>query len=281
MKIKNLPPLLCLIALFMNCNLEQEIEIELPEYERRFVVEAYLEPGQPLRLLLSRSAPFFEPFPLFEGQFIENTLIRDAEVRIHYKDSTFLLINRLTFDENKRKIYNYQHPFVVPEDYEHPFDLSITTRDGDRIRASTRLLPPVPIDSLVVEFKEQDSLARILTYLTDPSNETNYYRRLLHKGDLLNPPEQDFTLSDQVAENTLLFGTGFEYAPGDTLISTVYHLDPAYYDFIRSVQNADRANGNPFAQPSPVISNVESSDDRAIGIFTGLSFSRETIIVEP
>lgn len=274
-------PVLYLLIFFLSCNLEQEIEIELPAYEERVVVEAYLEPGQPLRLLLSRSAPFFDDFPVFEEQFIRNTLIRDAEVRILYKDSSFLLTNRLSFDENRRKIYNYQHPFVVPKDYENPFELSIHTKEGHRIRATTRLLSPVPIDSLVIEFKEQDTLARVLTYLTDPSGETNYYRRLLHKGSLLNAPEQDFTLSDRIADSTLLFGTGFDYAAGDTIISTVYHLDPAYYDFLRSVQNAEQANGNPFAQPSPIISNMENTDDLAIGIFTGLSYSRVTAIVNP
>ncbi len=269
-----------LILLCLGCDLEKEIDIELPDYEQRVVVEAYLEPGQPLRLLLSLSAPYFEKFPIFEGQFIENTLVSDAEVSIHYNGQTFQLNNRLIFDEERRKIYNYQHPFVVPEDYDRSFELDILTKAGVRIQASTRLLPPVPIDSLVVEFREQDTLARLLTYLSDPPAQDNYYRRLLHSGSLLNQPEQDFTTSDQIVEDILLFGTGFEYAAGDTLISSIYHLDIDYYNYLRSVQNAELANGNPFAQPSPIISNVKSDSEKVIGIFTGLSYFRKEVIVE-
>ena len=49
-------------ALLMGCNLEQEIELDLPEYDSRPVVECYLEAGKPFSLLLSQSSPYFDPF---------------------------------------------------------------------------------------------------------------------------------------------------------------------------------------------------------------------------
>ena len=63
---------------------------------------------------------------------------------------------------------------------------------------------------------------------------------------------------------------------GDTIISTLFHIDKAYYDFRESVQNAINSNGNPFGQPGVLKSNIEGG----LGIFTGLTFDRKTLIIE-
>lgn len=267
------------ILFLTGCNLEKEVEIDLPDYESRLVVECYLEPGKPITLLLNRSAPYFDPFPTFDQRFLENVLVNDAEIAIRFRGQTYPLSNELTFDPVTRKLYNYRSNTIIPEDYESPFQLSIQTPEGDSISASTRLVPVIPIDSLVVEFSDADSTkARLLTYLTDPPEQDNFYRRMLHLGELNNDPEQDFPASDRIVEDVLLFGTAFDYEEGDTLVSTIYHIEKAYYDFLESARTARSSNGNPFAQPSPIISNLHGNAD-AIGIFTGLSYDRREIIL--
>lgn len=270
------------VLLFNACgNLEKEILVELPDYDSQVVLECYLEPGRPFRLLLSRSASFFAPFPTQNDQFLENILEQDAEVIIRHKGEEIVLDNQLSFDPETGKVYNYTSSSLVPENYDQDFELDITTQSGQTIGAITRILPVVPIDSTVIIFGEdQDTLARTETYLTDDSQTANFYRRSVHLGSLQTEPEQDFVTDDEFLDSEkFFFGTANDYTVGDTLIFTIYHIDQTYFQFFRSLQQAILSNGNPFGQPSPIISTLEGTAD-AIGIFTGLSYDRVTTIIE-
>ena len=261
-----------------SCNLEQEVELNLPTYDSRLVVECYLEPDQPYRLLLSRSAAYFDSFPVFGSDFLDEIFVDEALVTITHRGKAVRLSNNPVLDREQEKVFNYWSPEKVPADFEEPFYLQIITAEDDTLRATTTLLPAVPIDSIVVEFQENDTLARVLTYLTDPPDTSNFYRRVLHEGSLQTRPEQDFPSDDRIVENILVYGTGFDYAPGDTLINTVFHIEPAYHDFLETINRATASNGNPFAQPSPIISNLFGTTE-AIGIFTGLSYDRRQTVI--
>ena len=275
--------LLALTSLALtSCNLEKEIEIELPDYQSQLVLECYLEPGQPFRLALTKSAAYFDPFPAPDNiaGFLQEILVPGAKVQIRHRNRSYTLNNILYFDAAGRRLYNYFSPTPVPLDTVEPFSLEVVTEDGKTITASTRILPIVPIDSAIIQFKERDTLARVLTYFTDPSSGTpNYFRRVLHLNSLDSIPLQDFTVDDRFVEKTFVFGSGYDYKPGDTLISTIYHIDEPYFRFQESLQRAVFGNGNPFAQASPLISNL-GGNAGAIGIFTGLRFSRVYSIVK-
>ncbi|MCI4649839.1 DUF4249 domain-containing protein [Phaeodactylibacter sp.] len=276
--------LMGLIAL-SACNLEQEVEIDLPEYEVRPVLEAYVEPGERYRLLLTLSAGYFAPLPSLDN-LLEELLLDSAEVSITHDGVTYQLENTLLFDPTTQKIYNYAAGpnDLVPTESDLPFELNITLPNGETIRAETRLLPQVEIDSVVIEFPETgnpgDTLARALTYFTDNPNTDNFYRRMLQLNSLDSLPEQDFVTDDRLVEDsTIAFGTGFNYKVGDTLITTLYHISEDYATFLESVDGAAAANGNPFGQPSPVISSLEGTAN-ALGVFTGLvSFRRNDIVM--
>ncbi|MCO6480646.1 MAG: DUF4249 domain-containing protein [Phaeodactylibacter sp.] len=260
------------------CDLEQEVDIELPEYESRLVVECYLEPGKPFSLLLSRSLPYFDPFPPLNQEFLERILVNNAEVKVFHDGKTYELKNRLDLNPFTLKVANYNSPESVPFDTLSPFELLITLADGGEITASTRILPVVRIDSLVVQFAEADTLARVLTYFTDNPEEDNYYRRMFHRSSLDSAALQDFTVDDRILEGTAVFGTGYDYAVGDTVIATLFHINRSYYEFLESLEDAVSSNGNPFAQPSPIISSLGGTAE-ALGIFTGISYDRQAIVL--
>jgi hypothetical protein len=261
------------------CDLEQEINLDLPVYESQVVVECYLEPGQPFQLLLSQSAAYFDPFPGATEDFIDQILMDDAEVAILHKGETIPLENGVFFNFFTGKLFNYQAVGqFVPADYNEDFELLITTADGQTITAKTQILAPVPIDSVVIEFDNQEENARALTYFADDLTTNNYYRRMLHQSSLDSLPDQDFALNDDFVENgSIVFGTGFDFERGDTVINTLFHIERDYFDFLNSLANAVASNGNPFGQPGVIKSNIEGN---AIGIFTGLSYDREMTIVE-
>ena len=271
----------CAFAAFLfSCgNLEKEIDLELPVHESQIVVECYLEPGQPFLLLLTKSAAYFDPIPTENFEFVEKILEDSAVVTIRHKGNEYVLRSELFFNPITKKLYNYYNPERVPEDFDNDFTLSITTKDGREVFAKTRILPVVPIDSVVVEFNpERDSLARVLTYLTEDPNMDNYYRRMLNVGSLDSIPDQDFTTNDDfVDDDVIIFGSGYDFKEGEKVINSIFHIDRAYYDFLESIFFSIDANGNPFGQPAAIKSNVQGD---AIGIFTGLSVSRMTTVIQ-
>jgi hypothetical protein len=281
MKLNILKFLLPVAVIFVltACNLSKVIEIELPEYEPQPVVEFYLEPGKPFRMLLTRSYAFFDNLGL-DSTFLQNTLIDGALVMVTYNGKTDTLKNQLTADFNPIKIFNYVGQQIVPATPGTEFLLNIRLAEGTEITATTKMLSVVPIDSVVIEFSADiDTLARAITYISDDLTQKNYYRRLLNYNSLDSFPDQDFVLTDQLSQTkTIAFGTGYELAVGDTVFNTIFHVSEEYYDFIESVQLAVAGNLNPFAQPSPIKSNVQGSAN-PIGIFAPLVFFRDTTIV--
>ncbi|HRI62572.1 MAG TPA: DUF4249 domain-containing protein [Saprospiraceae bacterium] len=268
------------VLAFFACNLSKEVEIVLPEYEGQPVVECYLEPGKPFRLLLSRSYAFFDEIAL-DSSFFQKTLLQGATVTIRYNGQTDTLYNIFSLDPSPLKVFNYTGLNIVPATVGLEYTLNITLPDNQgTITGNTIMLPLVPIDSNVVEFYQPgDTIARILTYVTDDPNTENYYRRLLNYYSLDSVPEQDFLASDRfLTSPSLAFGTGYELGEGDTVYNTVCHITKDYYDYYESVQLAIFGNLNPFAQPSPIKSNVTGSAN-PLGVFTCLVYDRDTIVI--
>jgi hypothetical protein len=267
------------VLFLMACNLTKDVEIDLPDYDRQPVVECYLEPGKPFRLLMTRSYAFFDKLGL-DSTFLENTLLDSALVTIRYNGQTDTLKNQLIADFNPIKIFNYSSQNLVPFSPGMEFVLHIRLADGGEIAGTTQMINRVPIDSVVVEFNPDiDSLGRMLTYITDDQNTENFYRRLLNYHSLDSVPDQDFLVTDRFSQTAqIAFGTGYELAVGDTVFNTIFHVTPAYYDFLESIQLAVSGNLNPFAQPSPIKSNVSGSAN-PIGIFAPLVYDRKMTIV--
>ncbi len=285
MKFQYILPVIFLISIFGACNLTNDVDLELPEYDRQPVLECYLEPGQPYQLLLTRSFEFFAPFDTSDGQFLENVIEQGATINITHDGKTVTLVEGLFFNPFTQKIFNYGSPEIVPEDFDNAFELEVILADGNTITSKTTIPVKVPIDSVVIEFESDaatDTMARALTYFTDPDpNIENRFRRQFHWNSLVDSSaQQDFLATDQFADNgRIVFGTGFDYPVGDTIWNTVFNMNRDYADFYESVIISVQSNGNPFGQPASIDSNLGGTAD-ALGIFTGLSYSREMTIIE-
>jgi Domain of unknown function (DUF4249) len=268
------------ITILTSCNLTKDVEIELPAYEAQPVVECYLEPGKPFRMLLTKSSYFFSQFNL-DSNFLQNTLLDSANVSISNGTETFVLRNDLVADFSPLKIFNYSSSEIVPATAGVTYTLSITLTDGRTVTAQTTMLPFVAIDSVVVQRSPTiDSISRMLTYVTDDQTQPNYYRRMINYGSLDSSARQDFTINDRISQTkTLAFGTGYDFVKGDTIFNTIFHIEKAYYDYKESIQNAIGGSLNPFAQPSQIVSNVSGSAN-PLGIFTCLVYDRKRTIVE-
>jgi hypothetical protein len=128
----------------------------------------------------------------------------------------------------------------------------------------------------VVERSPSDTgLYRVLAYMTDDLQSTNYYRRLFSINRLDTVPEQDFLVDDDLnATGLFVFGSGYQLKNQYISYNTIVHISKDYYDFLESVQLATAGNENPFQQPSPIKSNVHGTAN-PLGIFTSLVYDRE------
>lgn len=318
--IKYLFPFLCAFALIAACDLEREIDINLPEYNNELVLESYIEAGLPLRALVTESISYTElpsptpldentpivitsdgqqldPLPLsqlrtiiglegeealaqFEGfvNFIELIgLTSGATVKVSHNGQDYILEEGVYFDFDNIKIYNYGNPYIVPVDYDNPFSIEVNASQDRNATATTSMLAPVPIDSINYIFNSTDTLASVQTWITDDAAVDNYYRFMLHGSKLTDTLYQNASFNDRFFNgDDVPLGSNFNFGIGDTSIVTLFHIDEIYHDFLETYQAALFANGNPFAQPAQILTNVEGGR----GIFASLSYVRDTVIIE-
>jgi hypothetical protein len=284
-----------LSTIFYSCDsLERDIDLNLPEPERILTVECYLIAGEPYRVLLTETKGFFENLdacPLVKGAtvIIKHNGVSDTLREAFYfsdncpSDSLFGFIPY--FNADFTRFYNYGSNTICTADYDNDFELEVIDPQGNRHAiARTRFLRPVPISNMALNFK--DTMASLIVSAPDDINTVDFYRLMLHKGSLTDSagffnvckdPVFDLSIDDSRFFNNgvIAFGTGYDFNIGDTLISSIYHIEKEYHDFLETIADAESANFSPFAQPSRVLTNIQGGQ----GIFTTLSFSRDTVIV--
>ncbi len=265
---------LCAALLIFGCVPEKEVDINLPDYERALVVECVLEPGKPFRLLLSESVGFSEG--------LDTPFVEDALVIITHNGFQDTLHETFSFEPVGFKIFNYNSNNVVPEDYGAEYELYIKSADGREVRGTTKVMAPIPVDHLDLDYND-DSLASLTVHWQDRPGEENNYLVYIHRGTLYSADpdyegglEIDFTVNDVIGDGEMFtIGTFFSFKKGDTLIASVAEISAGYSEYLDSVDDAVSSNGNPFAMPGQILSTVSGG----IGVFTGFKMSRDTIIV--
>ncbi|WP_345164030.1 DUF4249 domain-containing protein [Nibribacter koreensis] len=266
---------LLMVAGLAACDMEQEIEVKLPVLPTQLVVECYLEEGKPIRLALSESAGYFEG--------AQPVIIHNATVTITKNGSQVIPLRfSVDVDNENEKITNYSSRHVIQSQPGDVYTLTITDPTGRRVTGSTTVLPPAPLDSVGYKFndkpKESQEAYLYIRWQDDPSRE-NFYRLLTHKNDSTGgvDSEMDAEINDRLRNGQkIIYTTTYRFDRGDTLNIKLFHLDRPYYEFISSVEDARRSNGNPFAQPVTIKSTVAGG----YGVFTHLNYNTRELIIK-
>ncbi|MCP2043774.1 DUF4249 domain-containing protein [Pontibacter sp. HSC-36F09] len=260
-----LMPLLLLLA---SCDLEQEVEVKLPPHESQLVVECYLEPGKTLRAVVLESVSYFNDPEL--------PLVPDAEVFITHKGRTIKLPFSPVQNKETGKYFTHRHSEILNLQPGDVVTLEVKDSKGRHVTGTTTIMGQVPIEAVEWKFNEKNKAYLLTSYQDDPNTE-NFYRYMVNRDSLSNSSQRDFISSDRLTNGQRVsYGSGYEYEEGDTLVVSLFHIEQQYYDFLGSVSDARNANGNPFAQPSRIVSSVKGG----IGIFTNLSYNRKTVVIE-
>ncbi|MDF2455008.1 MAG: hypothetical protein K0R51_1001 [Cytophagaceae bacterium] len=250
--------------LLLQCNFEKEVTIELPAYTNTPYLECYLEPGKPYRLLLYKSLGYFEG--------LIPTPIRDANITITHRGVTIPLPYDSIPRDGDLRFYNYRSNDTskVPTHYDEAFDLSVMI-NGVTYHSSSTIKKIVTIDSL---YKNCNNEARcqLAVRFKDQMNTVDFYRYLVFSDSLGGDIKQDFILNDELFDTEEVgIAGGYNFNDGQTTVVRLFHMTKEHYDFLVSVNNSQNANGNPFAQPASIKSNIPG----IIGIFTGLTYDNK------
>lgn len=272
-----------LSAGLLGCNLQKDIDVPLPEYASQLAVECYLRSGEVPRLTVTESESYLAPFNL-------NTFVKivptDVTATLTLPSGRVVPLNFLpmvdTVEQRGYTHFGRERIVARPGD---TFTLNVQDRRGRRVTGSTTMTSYIPIDTVEYKFNDRSGSERkayLLVSFQDPPGTDDYYRFTVHKGDpakgaLNRDPEVAFSPQDRLNNGQrFTLGTSYRFDEGDTLTSTLYHMDFPFYRFRQSVSDARQANGNPFAQPSAIYSTVQGG----LGVFTILNYDRRTIIIK-
>ncbi|MBF26051.1 MAG: hypothetical protein CMP49_06035 [Flavobacteriales bacterium] len=151
----------------------KEIEITLPNSGADLVVNGYIENGEPVKILLTRSLPYFDPV---NDEQITGSYINDAIITItNSLGESEVLSNNIGLTDTW--YHNYSGSAILGQE-EMTYVVNITK--GDTILTAQTTIPklaPVTIDSLRFLYRADDSAyCYMLGHLFEPDTIGNCYR---------------------------------------------------------------------------------------------------------
>ena len=264
--------LIALLTTFFTyaCNMHQDIVVDLPQHTPVTFVECYLEPGAPARVLATQSVAFFDSVEIKPVDGLDIHLYRNGEL--------VPLTNTYQIDSFYHSAYNYVSSEEIEYDANAVWELIVHREEKEIARAVTKFLPK-PIIKGTRYTLSADSILSLEIQVADDPGQDNYYKLYVHHKGMLPSSGFKGIWTDQAAENGMLnLKTGPEFRlKNDSVVVSLYHIDKAHYNFLRSLEKASNANYNPFAQPANIESNLKGE---AMGLFTTLSSTTYTIKVE-
>lgn len=286
---------------FIGC--QQEIEVDLPDYEPKMVVEGTIENGKPAMVILSKSISYFAHIDL--NYLLNNVFIRDAEVYVTSSDGE---MERLTFQycADSPILFAYCGNNIRGKE-NTSYTLTINY-DGQTYKATTTIPQTFDLEKLwfstISEYINADTMRTIRIQMTDNPAEENYYTFQLKVScpsfkDRLWVCTVPIAFDDRSINGITFnyelerygYSTMFSYMmseeerqaqrritfrPGDTVYVKHSQMDYNSYRFMVTGGSEAIIGTNPFTNPAPVISNIEG--ENALGAWCGFASKIDTLI---
>lgn len=288
--------LLALGMLLLLTRCETPIDVKLPAYEPKLVIEGTIENGQPAIVFLSKSIPYFAE--ISPDWIQENFLIADAEVTVTSSDGES---EQLTFQ------FCYDAPFYMAYvsrqlKGKENTSYTLTVKYNNKTYTALTTIPHTfEIDSawfdVPSEYINADTMRAIRILMTDNPTEDNYYS---YKIKVACPKFKDRLwvstvpiAFDDKTFNGLTFNYELErygvpslvlatmteeerkaqsritFRPGDTVYIKNSLMDYNSYRFMMTGGNEAVMGSNPFTNPAPVFSNIQGDD--VLGAWCGFA----------
>lgn len=281
---------LLLSLVIVSC--EREIEIDLGESEETIVVEGIIEAGSNPRVLVSKNRGFFNDFPSDIVALLDTFILQDAVVTVSDGQISYPL--SFVFNPLEYPFAYYTTNALVGEVGKTYF-LTVQAL-GKTATARTTIPPPVPVDSLYFGLNvfdlNEDSLGFLYATYKDPDTLGNAYRLYAKKSSEIQyfPVNGAITNDEFINGRNVTFFSGqsnkpfavqdtfidqdFFYRLGDTIQIKFCSIGNREFEFYNTFEAALGTNGNPFASPIIIKSNIEGG----LGVWCGQSYYSDTLI---
>ncbi|MBL7888194.1 MAG: DUF4249 domain-containing protein [Bacteroidia bacterium] len=291
--------LLSVITFLTSC--EEDIDLNIASSEPKIVIEGEIENGKFAQVMVTRNSP------LTQAVNFSNILVTNAQVYV----SNGVITDTLVFDT----IFNASNPFCyvgnsvigIPG---QTYFLTVIA-DGKTYTATTTIPAPIALDSVWWQPQPpKDSLGFAWATLSDPTGVGNGYRWqvkrptkfVMFEGNPLILDRRYIAPGGATFDDKFIDGKTFDFAYfrptdpteaayyedepeeergyykyGDTIYIRFSTLDKASQDFYKTYEAAMSSNGNPFASPVTILSNIQGG---GLGVWAGMGCSYDTIYAQ-
>lgn len=293
--------LLSLCVLFFS-SCEEDIKLDIINSSEKIVIEGSIENGSVAEVIITRNSPLFATVDL------ANIVVYNAEVYV----SNGLITDTLKMDT----LFTTSNPFVYTGNnlvgqVGQVYYLTVVV-DGKTYTAQTSIPNPIALDTLYWKSQPpEDTLGFAWAKLSEPIGIGNAYRWFAKLPTKIVNSNGNFAILNRrylapfgsTFDDKFIDGKTFEFAynkPADptetafdnpddnsydgyyTNKDTVYikfcTIDNATAKFYSTYESALQSNGNPFASPVTIISNLKGG---ALGVWAGYGATYDTIMPTP
>lgn len=275
--MRNLHYIIFLISVLLLVSCEDVIELDLPETEKRVVVDAWLTNTSEVQTVkLSYTGSYFDnsPTPMLTGATV-------------------------TVSDNYGNIYELieEEPGVYRQNFmpqvKYIYTLEITTEEGVNYISDPEVMEPVPdLEELYFEYKTKSIFEEegyyVFIGLKDPAGEKNFYRWKYYINDVLqNTPDYFVFQNDDLVDGAELYDIQYNFEPlnvGDKVRIEQYAISEGAYNFLYIVREQITSGRGTFdAPPAPVKGNIYNLNNRqetVLGYFGVSAVDAKEIIIE-
>lgn len=284
MRIKAILTIWIMSLVWMAC--ESDIEVHLPEYESKLVIDGYIEQGRFAKVALTESASYFEDI---DEDDLKRASVVTAKVTVSDGENDDILTLKKNVNGFPPLIYEGTD---VRGQVGKTYWLTIENK-GKTYTAQTTILPPPHFDSLWTEPTEERDQYILRGRFTDDADEENYYRIFTQRKnkDKKYIPVYLSALGDKFfngktlnidllrgAENYADINNDIYFESGDTVLVRFCSIDKPHFDFWRTLEREVYATGNPFSSSGNEI--LHNTSEGSIGVWGGYGASYEIIVVK-
>jgi len=307
--------ILLLGLVLVSCT--KEVEVDIPGYEERIVIDGRIETGQPPFVLLSTTKEVYAPTDV--DAFL-NGFISGATVTVSDGTNTVVLTEVCSGNLPPGTEELAAQVLGIPADQLQNYDIcayvgldqsiwgqvgktyTLTVEyEGKTYTAETTLLPPNPL--IETYWKPEGNLVNhglSWAKFADPAGqydayfwETNIIGNAagdttdtgfsptfspVFDDEFFDGLEFDFAYENPHNDSEVPDSTRFLYAQGDTVVIKLSKLDRTVYEYYEKKYIQLQTAGNPFATPTNIPTNLSGG---ALGVWAGFSPFLDTLVCQP
>lgn len=282
--------ILTLSLFFISC--QKEVKVDIPEVEKHIIIQAEISPDEYPFVIVTRSSGYFEAV---DTNTLVNMIVFNAKVSI--SDGSFTEVLSMSFDNSRLPPFLYKAKMLKGK-LGGTYSLKVEV-DGKTYTSVVTIPAPIKLDSLFFKVNKEpgDSLGLIHAHLSDPPGMGNYYRWFAKR---IKKDSVFFAPTRSVFDDRLVDGKGISFdfirgrnpnsnepedtsrerrffKKGDRIIVKFCTMPKEVFEFYKSYEMQITSNGNPFAAPSSIKSNIQGG---AIGVWAAYGAYLDTILAK-